>query len=382
MARRKTGAATMATAFGGNRLIDLQSLGQRVWLDDLHRSLLAHAQLSHLIHTDGISGVTSDPSILANAFAEDTAYRAPIATLRAAGAAGQQIYEPLRLEDISQAADQLRRVYKNTNGRDGYVSIEVSPMLANDAHGTVSEARRLWSAIDKPNVMIKVPATASGLLAIRQLIAAGVSVNAALIFGTRRYREVAEAYLLGLEDRVAESRPLERVASVASLFVSRIDTLIDRQLDAIQHPEQLARAQRLRGRVAVAVARFAYQKYKGFIASPRWQPLAARNAQTQRLLWASTGTKDAHYSDVKYVNELIGSDTVNTMPMNTLNAYRDHGATAPTLEKDLLEVVALLGEVETLDINLEQVSMDLEREGLVMFSASMKALLTQLESAG
>jgi transaldolase len=382
MARRKTGAAAMATAFGGNRLIDLQSLGQSIWLDELHRSLLVHAQLTHLIHADGISGVTSNPTILAKAFAEDIAYREPIATLRAAGATGQQIYERLCIEDISRAADQLRRVYENSNGRDGYVSIEVSPVLANDANGTVSEARRLWSAIDKPNVMIKVPATDSGLLAIRQLIAAGVSINATLIFGTRRYREVAEAYLLGLEDRVAESRPLERVASVASLFVSRIDTLIDRQLDAIQHPEQLARAQRLRGRVAVAVARFAYQKYKGFIASPRWQPLAARNAQTQRLLWASTGTKDAHYSDVKYVNELIGRDTVNTMPMNTLNAYRDHGATAPTLEKDLLEVVALLGEVETLDINLEQVSMDLEREGLVMFSASMKALLTQLESAG
>jgi len=372
----------MATVFGGNRLIDLQNLGQSVWLDDLHRSLLAHAQLSHLIHTDGISGVTSNPSILAKAFAEDTAYRAPIATLRAAGATGQQIYERLRLEDISQAADQLRRVYKNTNGRDGYVSIEVSPMLANDAHGTVSEARRLWSAIDKPNVMIKVPATASGLLAIRQLIAAGVSVNAALIFGTRRYREVVEAYSLGLEDRLAENRPLEHVASVASLSVSPIDALVDRKLDAIQHPEKIARAQQLRGRVAIALARLAYQEYKSLIASPRWQPLAAHNAQTQRLLWASTGTTDAHYSDVKYVNELIGRDTINAMSMNTLNAYRDHGAAAPMLEKDLLEVAALLGEVQTLGINLEQVSMDLEREGLASFSASMKALLTHLASAG
>jgi transaldolase len=372
----------MASVFGGNRLIDLQNLGQSIWLGDLHRSLLAHAQLAHLINTDGISGVTSDPTILAKAFAEDAAYRAPIATLRAARATGEQIYERLRVEDISHAADLLRRVYKHTNGRDGYVSIGVSPTLAHDAHGTVSEARRLWSAIDKPNVMIQVPATASGLLAIRLLIAEGVSINATLIFGTRRYREVVEAYLLGLEDRVAESRPLEHVASVASLSVSPIDALVDRQLDAIQHSEKIVHAQRLRGRVAVALARLAYQEYKGFITAPRWQPLAARHAQTQRLLWASTGTTDAHYSDVKYVNELIGRDTINAMSMNTVNAFRDHGAAAPTLEKDLLEVAALLGEVTTLGINLEQVSMDLEREGLASFSASMETLLTQLGSAG
>jgi transaldolase len=368
----------MVTAFGGNRLIDLQSLGQSIWLDGLHRSLLGHGRLAKLINADGISGVTSSPATLAKAFAEEKAYQAPIAALHAAGMTGQQIYEQLLIEDMSHAADQLRRVYENSNGHDGYVNIDLSPVLANEARSTVSEAKRLWKAIDKPNIMIKVPASDSGLIAIRQLIAAGISINATLIFGTRRYREVVEAYFSGLEDRLAESLPLDRVTSVASLSVSRIDVSIDRRLDEIQHPEKIARARRARGGVAVAVARFAYQEYKGFVASPRWQSLAASHAQTQRLLWAGTATEDVLYSDVKYVNELIGRDTVNTVSMDTLNAYRDHGAAAPTLEKDLLAVVALLGEVETLGINLEQVSVDLEREGLAVLSADMETLLRQI----
>ncbi len=344
--------------------------------------MLVRSQFDRLVGDDGVSGVTSNPTIFANAFASDAAYREPVKSLRAAGMSGAQIYEQLSIEDVRGAADRLRRVYERTHARDGYVSIEVSPALAHDAEGTVAEAQRLWRTVERPNVMIKVPASEPGLTAIRGLVAAGVNVNATLVFGTKRYREVANAYLSGLEARAASGLPLERVASVASLFVSRIDTCVDSQLDAVRSSDAvMVRAQALRGRSAIAVARLAYQEYKGLIASNRWRALALRQAQSQRLLWASTSTKDARYSDVKYVDELIGRDTVSTLPLRTLEAYRDHGVAAPTLEAGLFDVATLPGELRVLGVDLERVSAQLETEGIAAFVASMQALVARLDAA-
>jgi transaldolase len=377
---RRFDSGYAAMDMGGNRLLDLQSLGQSIWLDEFHRGMLGGSRFARWVNRDGISGVTSSPAILAKAFAEDAAYREGIAALRAAGATGRQIYDRLRIEDAVHAADLLRHVYDCTEGRDGYVSIQVSPDLADDADATVSEALGLWNTICKPNVMIKVPATDNGVLAIRRLIAEGVNINATLIFGTRRYREVAEAYLSGLEDRASENLPLQRVASVAGLLLSRIDTWVDKQLDAIQSPAQTARAQRLRGRTAVTIARVAYREYKGLIASHRWRALAACEARPQRLLWANTCTQDARYPDVKYVNEVIGRDTVGTMTVNTLNAYRDRGAAAPTLERDPLDAAALLAEIPLLGIDLDRVGRQLECDGIAASAASVNDIVTQLAS--
>jgi transaldolase len=354
----------MVIDVGGNRLYDLQRLGQSVWLDCNHPRTLVGSPLAHLI-VDGISGLDTNAVGLATAYAEDNVYRELVTELRVAGAAASQIYERLSIGELRRAADQLRRVYNYSGGRDGYVNIELSPTLAHDADDTESEARRLWSLIDKPNVMMKVPATGAGLVAMRRLIAAGLNVNATFIFGGRRYREVIEAYLTGLEDRVAKRLPVDRVASVASVFVNHIDTAVDRELGAIQHPGfQAARAKGLRGKAAVAVAQFVYQRYKSVIASPRWQPLAAHHAQTQRLLWASTDVNNENDSDLKYVNALVGHDTVTALSLNTLDAYLDHGAAAPTLERNLLQVLTLFGDLEGLGIDLGRVSAQLECESI------------------
>jgi transaldolase len=371
----------MGIDVGGNRLYDLQRLGQSVWLDCNHLRTLVGSPLAQLIR-DGVSGIDTNAVALATAYAEDLAYRELVAELRAAGAAANQIYERLSIEELRRAADQLRRAYHNTGGRDGYVNIELSPTLAHDTDGTESEARRLWSAVDKPNVMIKVPATGAGLVAMRRLIAVGLNVNATYIFGAHRYREVIDAYLMGLEDRVAKRLPVDCVASVASVFVNYIDIAVNRELDAIQHPwSQTARAKGLRGRAAVAVAQFIYQRYKSMIASPRWRLLAAYHAQTPRLLWARTDINAAYDSDVKYVNELIGRDTVTAMSTNTLDAYLDHGTAAPTLERNLLEVLALFGELESMGIDLDRASSRLERESIGAIAASVNNALIRLAAA-
>jgi len=358
----------------------LQRLGQSAWLDCNDPRTLATSKFAHLIR-DGISGIDANPVGLATAYVDDVAYREPVAELRAAGATSRQIYERLSIEDLRHAADCLRRVYDTTSARDGYASVDLSPALADDADGTESEAWRLWNGIDRPNVMIKVPATDAGLVAMQRLIAAGLNVNATLIFGARRYREVIDAYLLGLEDRIAESSPLERVASVASVYVSHIDSAVDKALDAIQQPAKAAHARGLRGGAAIAVAQFVYQKYKSVTASPRWQRLAAHHAQTQRLLWGSTDVKNANQNDLKYVNKLIGRDTITAMSLNTLGAYLDHGAGVPTLERNLHEVLALFGELEALGIDLDRVSGKLERESIDAIAASVETALTRLASA-
>jgi transaldolase len=370
----------MRIEVGASRLYDLQGFGQSVWLDCNHPRSLASPGFPHLIR-DGIAGVDSNLVGLAAAYAEDSTYRESIAGLSAAGATPRQIYEHLSIEDLRHAADCLRRVYNNSSGRDGYVSVDLAPSLADDADGTESEAVHLWSVIDRPNIMIKVPATDAGLLAMRRLISAGLNVNATLIFGARRYRAVIDAYLGALEKRVAEGLPLGSVASVASVFLGPIDSAVNRELDAIQQPAKAAHAKRLRGKAAVAVAQFVYQRYRSVVASPRWQPLAAHHAKTQRLLWASTDINDAADSDVKYVNDLIGRDTVMTMSLNTLSAYLDHGAATPTLERNLLEVLALFGELEALGIDLDRVSTQLERENIDVISAGVNTALTRLSPA-
>jgi transaldolase len=343
---------------------------------------LAGSQLAHRVK-DGISGIDFHPVGLAAAYSEDAAYRESVAELRATGATIRQIYEQLSIEEIRRAADVLRRVYNNTGSGDGYASINLSPTLADDPDSTESEARRLWSVIDRRNVMIKVPATDTGLVAMRRLIATGINVNATLIFGARRYREVIEAYLLGLEDRVAKRLPVDGVASVASVYVNDIDTAVDRELNAIPHTRFHAeRAKGLRDRAAVAVAQFVYQSYKSVIASPRWLSLVAHHAKTQRLLWASAAINATCDSDLKYVNELIGRDTVTLMSPNTLDAYLDdHGAAAPTLERNLLQVIAFFGELEALGVDLDRVSTQLERESIGAIAAGVDIELTRLASA-
>jgi transaldolase len=350
----------MGIDVGGNRLYDLQRVGQSVWLDCSHPCAFAPSQLARLIR-GGISGVDSKPVGAGTTDAEHGACRELVAELSAVGAAASQIDERLRIEELRRAADQLRRLYSNTGGRDGYVNIQLSPALAHDTNGTVSEARDLWSVIDRPNVMLKVPASGAGVIAMRRLIAAGLNVNATLIYGAHRYREVVEAYLLGLEDRVAIGLPVDRLASVASIVLNEIDSAVNRELNTIQS-KRAVRAKHLRNKTAVAVAQFVYQRYKKVIASPRWRLLETYHAQTQRLLWAGTDSRAAPDSDVKYVNELVGRDTVTLMSLNTFDAFLDHGAAAPTLERNLHDVLEVFGELEALGIDLDRISTRLAGE--------------------
>ncbi|MFZ5524255.1 MAG: transaldolase [Pseudomonadota bacterium] len=356
----------------GNRLRKLEALGQSLWLDYIERGLLAGGGMERLIRDDGISGVTSNPAIFEKAIAQHTGYDAAIAQLVRRGFDAQKIYEELAIEDVRRAADLLRGVYETS--RDGYVSLEVSPHLAYDTAATVAEAKRLWSRVERPNLMIKVPATVAGLPAIRQLIAAGINVNVTLLFGVARYRVVAESYLAGLEDRLANGGAIDRIASVASFFLSRIDTLVDGLLDH----DGRAQAQALRGWAAIACARLAYQEYQGLVRSARWQALAAHGAHPQRLLWASTSTKDPAYADVKYVEALIGPDTVNTLPPETVTAYRDHGKPELRLEQESDAARALPGQLAELGIELDAVSDELEHQGVQKFIEPYERLLATL----
>ena len=349
-----------------NPLLRLHEFGQSVWLDYIQRDLIENGGLERLIREDGLAGVTSNPAIFEKAITSGPEYVAPIRELARRGLPAAVLYEALTLEDIGRAADLLRPLYEETQGGDGFVSIEVSPHLARDTSATIAEAQRLWAALGRPNVMIKVPATRAGLPAIRTLVGAGVNVNVTLLFSVARYREVAAAYLTGLEDRARAGAPLGRVASVASFFLSRIDTLVDERLDQLGAGE----AQALRGQTAVASARLAYQAYKGIAAETRWQ--------AQRLLWASTGTKDPAYSDLKYVESLIGPDTVNTLPLETVAAYRDHGNPAPRLEEELSAARALPERLAALGIELDVVGEELERQGVQKFIEPYERLLATL----
>lgn len=362
-------------------LKQLEALGQSIWLDYIRRDLITGGELRRLIEEDGLQGMTSNPDIFEKAMVDSRDYDEDIRALALKGKSPNEIYEALSQRDVQNAADEFRPVYDRTGGGDGFVSLEVDPRLARDPQGTIQEARRLWGALNRPNVFIKVPATAEGLPVIRQLIREGISVNITLLFGLPRYREVAEAYLGGLEARLAQGKAVKQVASVASLFVSRIDVLVDPLLEEriAQGGEKVELARKTRGQVAIASAKMAYQIYKEIFGSDRFKKLAAQGAQIQRLLWASTGTKNPDYSDVKYIEALIGMDTINTVPVNTLDAYRNHGVPEARLEKNVAEAARTLRRLPELGINLDQVTQQLEDEGVGKFEKQFNKLLAAME---
>ncbi|NPA92020.1 MAG: bifunctional transaldolase/phosoglucose isomerase, partial [Chloroflexi bacterium] len=360
-----------------NPLRQLQKFGQSVWLDFIRRDMLLSGEFQTLIQEDGVSGVTSNPTIFEQAIAGSPAYDASIHGLILVGRNAFGIYEDLTVEDVRLAADVLFPVYLASNGNEGYVSLEISPHLAYDTDTTIAEARRIWQEVDRPNLMIKVPATKEGLPAIRELTREGINVNVTLLFSLERYREVIEAYMDGLEARLEHALPIDIIRSVASFFVSRIDTKVDALLEAMirEGGDKATRAQALLGEAAVASAKLAYQIYKEAIASERWQELALRGAKPQRLLWASTSTKNPAYSDVKYVEALIGPDTITTLPLKTLNAYRDHGQPAPRLEENVDHARWVLEELAALGVDMAQVAQELEDEGVRRFVESYEKLL-------
>src|SRR5690606_27635556 len=358
-----------------NPLKSLGSYGQSVWYDNITRTMLRTGELARLVEEDGLAGVTSNPTIFEKAITGGSAYDAE---LEAAARAhpewdAAELFNHLAVEDIRAAADVLRPVYDATGGRDGMVSIEVSPTLAHDAAGTVAEARKLHAWLDRPNVMIKVPATREGLSAIETLIADGINVNVTLLFAVDRYVAVAEAYIRGLEARLRAGKPVDHVASVASFFVSRVDTAVDKLL------VERGADSRLLGKAAIANARVAYQAFLDLFDGERFAALKAAGAQVQRLLWASTGTKVAVYSDVLYVDELIADRSVNSLPPAGCAAYRDHGQPAPRLRDGLREAPQVLAEIQAVGIDLAAVTDRLEREGVEAFVVSYRNLLQALE---
>jgi len=371
-----------------NPLRALNAQGQSIWLDSISRRLIESGELNQLVTADGLRGVTSNPAIFDQAIRGSADYAATLAAIESSGEREPKtIYEQLAIADVRDAADILRPVYDETARRDGYVSLEVSPHLAHEKDETVQEARRLWQAVARPNLMIKVPATPSGIAAIKQLIGEGINVNVTLLFSIDAYEAVADAYMSGLETSMASAAGLDRlgsVASVASFFVSRIDTTIDAELRRRLSAPDIDHYQRrvleaLLGAVAVANAKLAYESYQRMIATPRWARLAARGAQTQRLLWASTGTKDPAYSDVKYVAELIGPDTVNTVPPATLKAFRDHGKAAVALTAGVDEAHHIMETLGNIGLSLDDVTDKLLDDGLRLFAEAFDRLLAAVE---
>jgi transaldolase len=357
-----------------NRLRRVQALGQSIWLDDIHRGMLNNGDFQRYIDEDGITGVTSNPAILKKAILGHDDYDAPVAQLAADGLDAKSIYEQLVISDLQQAADLLRPGYDESEGRDGFVSMEVNPHLAHDTEQTIAAARRLWGMLDRPNIMIKVPATREGIPAIRSLIAQGINVNATLLFSVSRYRDVIQAYNDGIEERMEAGLPVETIASVASFFLSRIDVLVDRLLAEKGNNEQL------HGKAAIASARRAYQVYMSKVTSEQWRKLSSKGAGPQRLLWASTSTKNEAYSDVMYVDALIGDDTVNTLPLKTLDAYRDHGDPAARIADNLDQSDAIINELNSLGIDMEEVAEQLEKEGVDKFIKPFDELLSTLDA--
>jgi transaldolase len=360
-----------------NPLEQLGTLGQSIWLDYIRRDLMVSGGLRHLIEEDGLRGMTSNPSIFEKAIADSHDYDDDIRAMAHKGKSVDAIYETLSQRDVQSAADEFRPLYDRTDGKDGYVSLEVNPHLAHNANGTIEEARRLWAALNRPNVFIKVPATAEGLLAIQQLISEGISVNVTLLFGLPRYRQVVEAYIAGIEARAAQGKSVKHVASVASFFISRIDALVDPLLEKLiaQGGKQADLAKKVRGQVAIASAKMAYQIYKEIFGGERFRKLSTQSVRFQRLLWASTSTKNPDYSDVKYVEALIGPDTVNTVPMETLDAYRDHGKPKTLLEQDIKEARWVLEQLPKLGISIDNVTRQLEDEGVEKFNKPFDKLM-------
>jgi transaldolase/glucose-6-phosphate isomerase len=364
----------------GNPLKTLQDYGQSVWLDYIRRSLITSGELKKLLEEDGLRGVTSNPAIFEKAITGSTDYETELKQLgKRKDLDAKGIYETLAIRDIQDAADVLQPLYAATEARDGYVSLEVSPDLAHNTQGTIEEARRLWKAVERENVMIKVPATPAGIPAIRQLISEGININVTLLFALGAYERVAEAYCYGLEAFAASGGDVSRVASVASFFISRIDTLVDRiigdRLKTARDPSEQALLKGLAGKVAIANAKLTYQRYKELTGGARWQALAAKGAQTQRLLWASTSTKNPSFRDVMYVEELIGPDTVNTIPPATFDAFRDHGRPRASLGEQLEEAHDTMQTLERVGISMKQVTDQLLEEGVTLFADAFGKLL-------
>jgi transaldolase len=362
-------------------LHELYEAGQSVWLDYIDRAMLFNGALEQRIDEDSLMGMTSNPTIFEKALAEGSQYDAQLA-----GAPAEhtpwELFEMVATGDVRRACDIFAPVYERTNGGDGFVSIEVSPGAADDADETIVEARRLWAMVDRPNVMIKVPGTAAGAVAVRQLISEGINVNITLLFSLDAYRTVIDGWMAGLEDRVTAGEPIDRVASVASFFVSRVDTEGDKRIAArlaTASPDDAERLRALSGRLAIANAQLAYALFTESVASRRWQQLAEQGARVQRPLWASTSTKNPAYRDVRYVEELIGPDTVNTLPPATLEAFKDHGEVRRTVDADVPTARAVVAELDRLGVSLDDITRVLLVEGLASFAKSFDSLLAGLE---
>ncbi len=352
-------------------LKSLNELGQSIWYDNIRRALLESGEFEKMFKS-GVTGVTSNPSIFEKAIAGSSDYDQVVDPLLVAGMPVKKIYETLAIEDIQRTADLLHSIYSNTDGKDGFVSIEVSPELANDTDGTIAEARRLFEEVDRPNVMIKVPVTQAGIPAIETLIGEGINVNVTLIFSMASYEGAAEAYIKGLEVFDRRGGDLRRVSSVASFFVSRVDTAVDRALDE-------KGAESLQGKIAVANAKIAYARFKEIFSGERWEVLAEKGAWVQRPLWASTSTKNPAYADTLYVDSLIGPETVNTVPPATLKAFVDHGTIANTLELDVDSAEAQLQQLSELGIDLNEVTDQLLREGVDAFAKAFRSMLASID---
>ncbi len=363
-----------------NPLKELLIYGQSMWLDYIRRDLFTTGKLKHMIEDDGLRGMTSNPSIFEKAIADSSLYDDMLKSLASRNDLDTTArYEQIAIRDIQDAADVLRPVYEESHFRDGYVSLEVSPYLARKTQATIDEARRLWKAVNRPNVMIKVPGTSEGLPAIRQLIGEGLNINITLLFAQDVYEKVAEAYVAGLEELAAHGRDLKKMASVASFFISRIDTLIDSQLNdklkATTEASQQALLKSLLGKVAIANGKLTYKSYQHIFSGPRWQALAAKGAQTQRVLWASTSTKNPNYRDVIYVEELIGPDTVNTMPPATIDAFRDHGKLRNSLTEDVAGAQKTMDDLARSGISMKQATDRLTDDGVKLFADAFDKLL-------
>ena len=367
-----------------NPLLELASLGQSVWLDYIDRRILSDGTLDGLIQNDRLAGLTSNPAIFENAISHGVAYSNAIARLVRKGMRVGDLYQQLVVDDIGRAADRFMPVYESSGGRDGFVSIEVSPLLARDAAATLIEARKLWSVLGRPNIMIKVPGTREAIPVIGRLLREGINVNVTLLFSVGRYVEVLGAYMNALEARQSAGLPLAGIASVASFFLSRIDVKVDAALDlwASKGDIDAAAAHALRGQAAIASAGFAYRRFQQSISEPRWRALQAAGAMTQRLLWASTGTKDPQYSNVKYVEALVAADTVNTLPLETLAAYRDHGRPVARIDEAIQSGSAVMHRLTQLGIDMHEIDNSLEQEGIEKFIKPYQSVLHALQSFG
>ena len=367
-----------------NPLLELKTLGQSVWYDNVDRAQLISGQFKHMLDEDGIVGVTANPTIFEKSISSGHAYDDQISQLIREGKSTNEIYEAIVIQDIRTVADLIRPIYDNTAGQDGYVSLEVSPDLALDTQGTINEARRFWQLVDRPNLMIKIPATPEGIPAVYETLRSGINVNITLIFSIETYRQVTDAYQRALEDRIAQGQDIRTLASVASFFVSRVDTLVDKVLEnkikASDDPAEQQRLKSLQGKAAIANARLVYQDFKKIFSTSSFQKLRRAGAHVQRPLWASTSTKNPTYRDILYAEELIGPNTVDTMPLETINNFRDHGRARCSIEEDLEGAQQTLAELEKLDILYNQVTQQLLDEGVQKFADSFHQLFAGIEN--